>query len=278
MSKLLREPLVHFIVLGALVFAAYGWLNRNQASVNEIVVTSAQIDLLTQQFQRVWQRPPIAEELKGLIESHVREEVLYREGVAVGLDRDDPVVRRRVSQKMQFLADEMTPEPPTDADLQKWLDKHADKYAIEPRYSFDQVFFNPARHGASIDKVLANARAQLARAGNKIPALGDATMLSASIDDTDVTGIEKSFDAEFVQSLKDMPTNEWRGPVRSNYGVHFVRIRAYVPAQLAKLEQVRAQVERDWLHAQAQEVNEAFYKALRDRYSVSVESTTVVKQ
>ena len=136
LSRLLREPLLHFFLLGAALFALYGWLNvGGPGAANEIVVSRGQVTSLRAQFERVWQRSPTAEEMRGLIDSWVREEIYYREGLAMGLDRDDPVVRRRIGQKVQFIIDGAIPPPPTDAQLQAWLDSHAAKYRSEGRYT-----------------------------------------------------------------------------------------------------------------------------------------------
>ena len=136
---------------GIALFALYGWLHRGAAAnPNEIVLSSGQIDSLRAQFERVWQRPPTPEELRGLIDTWVRDEIFYREGLAMGLDRDDPIVRRRIGQKLEFIVDGATPPTPTTHDLQAWLDDHASRYVVEPTYSLRQVYFDPSRHGDAV--------------------------------------------------------------------------------------------------------------------------------
>ncbi len=174
MRKFIREPLLHFMVLGVALFVLYGWLNDGlPGSRNEIVVSRGQMRSLEAQFERVWQRAPTAAELKGLIDNWVREEVLYREGLVMGLDRDDPVVRRRIAQKVEFILDGVIPAKPTDAELQGWLDSHSEKYPIESRYSLRQVYFDPARHGDAIAKAISDGQAALkkgkAEVGDPIP-------------------------------------------------------------------------------------------------------------
>ena len=146
MRHLLGEPVLHFLVLGALLFAAYGWLQRGASKTpDEIVVARGQVQSLQEQFRRTRQRPATTQELQGLVEHWVREEVFYREGIAMGLDRDDTIVRRRVAQKVEFVADGAVPAEPTAQELQQWLDAHPGNYVAEPRYSLRQVFFNPQR-------------------------------------------------------------------------------------------------------------------------------------
>jgi len=178
MQKLLKEPLLHFVALGALLFAAYGWLNPGgTVAAKEIVVTQGQRDNLKAQFARTWQRPPSDDELKGLVEQWVRDEIFYREGQAMGLERDDPVVRRRIAQKFEFIADGATPEGPGEAELQAWLDARRDRYAVEPSYTLRQIYFDPARRGARIDADIDAARVALS-SGRSVDA--DSTMLPAT--------------------------------------------------------------------------------------------------
>ena len=137
------------IHLGALLFGFYGWLNRDGfAGPNEIVVSRGQTASLKAQFERVWQRQPTEQELAGLIDNWVREEIFYREALAMGLDRDDPVVRRRLQQKVEFIVDSAIPEAPTAEELQQWLDEHPDAYRIDGKYTLRQVYFDPVRRGA----------------------------------------------------------------------------------------------------------------------------------
>ena len=162
MTRLLREPLLHFFLVGAVLFGVYGWLHGGLLnSPTEIVVSRGQVQSLQMQFERVWQRPATQGELQGLIDGWVREEIFYREGIAMALDRDDPIVRRRVGQKLEFILDSAAPASPTDAELQAWLDAHPDDYQIEPTYSLRQVFFDPARHGDKLDADIAAARRAL---------------------------------------------------------------------------------------------------------------------
>ncbi len=173
MRRILREPLLHFVVLGAALFGLYGWMNKGVGAPNEIVVSHGQMESLRAQFERTWQRPPTAQELGGLVDGWVREEILYREGLALGFDRDDPVVRRRVSQKVEFIADGDAPYAPSQSELEEWLHQHQADYRVDAIYSLRQVYFDPARHGERLDADLDAARKRLAR-GNVVE--GDATM------------------------------------------------------------------------------------------------------
>jgi hypothetical protein len=266
----LREPLLHFLLLGALLFLVYGWLNRaGLAAPDEIVVSQSQVDGLVMQFERVWQRGPTTEEREALIESWIRDEVFYREALAMGLERDDPIVRRRLSQKVQFILDTGSESAaPTDAELQAWLDTHADRYRVEASYALRQRYFDPARHGARIDAVVTQAQRALA-AGR--PASGDPTMLPAELDGR-ATDIERQFGAEFEQALRTLPVGGWQGPVRSAFGLHLVELTARTDARDASLAEVRPEVARDLMQARADAAQEALYTNLRAKYAVRFEA------
>ena len=269
--RLLREPLLHFFVLGALLFGLYGWLHRGlPRSADEIVVSRGQVQSLQAQFRLTRQRPPTREELQGLLDNWVREEMFYREGVAMGLDRDDPIVRRRVAQKLEFIGQDVNPGLPTAQDLQAWLDARPSNYLVESRYSLRQVYFNPQRRGARLQPDAAAARRAL-QAGQ--PVDGDATTLPATLHDARAFEITRTFGGEFAQSLDTVPTGSWQGPVRSAFGVHLVMLTAREPARQATLDEVRAAVERDWMQARTQAAQEAFFKRLQTKYSVRFEAS-----
>ena len=269
--RLLREPLLHFFVLGAALFALYGWLNRGAPdSPTEIFVSRGQVQSLQAQFERVWQRPATPEEMQKLVDNWVREEIFYREGLAMGFDRDDPVVRRRIGQKVEFLIDSATPPAPGDQELQAWLDAHQADYQIEPVFSFQQVYFDPARHGANLDRDIDAARRSLV-SGKAVA--GDSTLLPEAMQAAALSEVQREFGAEFATAIGSLPVAGWHGPVQSGFGLHLVRLSESKAGRPAALEQVRAQVERDLLNARARQASEAIYVKLRANYRVRVEST-----
>jgi PPIC-type PPIASE domain len=270
MRRLIREPLLHFFVLGAALFVLYAWLNRGVLDTrSEIFVSRGQVSSLKQQFERIWQRPATSEELQHLVDNWVREEIFYREGMAMGLDRDDPVVRRRVGQKVEFIIEGATPATPTAAELQAWLDAHSADYVIEPRYSLRQVYFDPQRHGADLERDIASARRDLAGGA---PNAGDATLLPFEMQDAPQFEVERAFGTGFASALKDLPMDSWQGPVQSSFGLHLVQLSEKSAGHAPSLEQVRAEVERDLLKARTEQANAAIYDKLRANYRVRVET------
>ena len=268
--RLLREPLLHFFVLGAALFAVYGWLNRGVPnSPTEIFVSRGQVQSLEAQFERVWQRPATPAELQHLVDNWVREEIFYREGLAMGLDRDDPVVRRRIGQKVEFIIDSATPAAPTTRELQAWLAAHPESYRREPQYTLRQVYFDPRRRGANLQRDIISARRAL-EAGRSID--GDSTLLPAGMQAARQDEVQRSFGPEFAAALRDMPVGGWQGPVESGFGLHLVNLSEKVGAHVPALDQVRAEVERDLLRARTEQANAMLYEHLRSNYRVRVEA------
>ena len=270
MRRLLREPLLHFAVLGIALFVLYRAIG-GVAAPNEIVVDSARVDVLATQFARTRQRVPTEPELQGLVESYVRDEVLYREGLALGLDRDDPVVRNRMRLRVELIAATAVPEVSEEA-AQAWFDEHGDRYAAPARFDFRQAFFAPAAHGERIDADIGDALRQLGAAANVDDAgLGDATLLPAALHGVTKADVAAQFGDEFADALGATPTGRWVGPVRSAYGLHVVRIDAREEGQAVTLADVRDEVERDVRDARARAASDALYERLRARYSVRIE-------
>lgn len=269
MNYLLRQPLVHFFVLGALLFVLFGFVSDGtEDAPGEIVVDANRIAALVSRFERTWQRPPTPQELEGLIDSYVREEVLYREAIALGLDQDDPVVRQRMAQKIEFIF-EGDLGVPDEAELLEWLEAHPDNYRVSPRYAFEQVFFNPERHGDRLQATVEDALAAIEAGETNVPS--DSTLLPDRLELSSTLSIERLFGPDFVAGLDAQPVGEWAGPVSSSYGLHLVRVLRREPGYVPPLDEVRDAVERDWLQAQSERAKQAFYGALRDRYEVRVD-------
>jgi hypothetical protein len=266
-KQFLREPLLHFFVLGALLFVLFTWTNDDaMRGPDEIVVDAARVDALTQQFERVWQRAPTPEELSSLVDNWVREEVFYREGLALGLDREDPVLRRRVAQKMEFISEELLSAPATDDELRTWYEDNAEDYRRDPRFSFRQVYFNPSVHGDALEVSVQTALDDMA---NGVVPDGDATLLPAGLSDASLSEVERTFGQRFAQALTGLAVDDWTGPIVSGYGLHLVRIDDKEESRLPPFDEVRAAVERDFLGERSRELNDTLYETLRQRYTVT---------
>lgn len=270
MRRWLREPLLHFVVLGAAIFAAYALVRPSRSGSSEIVVSAGRMAAIEAQFRGVWQRPPTEAELRALVDNYVREEVLYREGVARGFDLDDPVIRSRVRQKVEILAEDALSADPTDADLAAYLAQHREQFEIPAAVSFEQVFFDPARRRASLDRDMAGALAALRR-GAKAAGLGDRTMLPGRIDHALPPDVNSTFGREFSENLAGVSVGTWQGPVRSTYGAHLVHVIERGTPTMPSLADARDVVAREWTRARTVEMRERFYQSLRSRYTVTIE-------
>jgi len=271
-----REPLLHFLLIGVALFLLYHFVNRGEPSTasREIVVSEARVEALAENFAKTWMRPPSAEELKALVDDYVAEEVFYREAVAMGLDRDDTVIRRRLRQKMEFISEDVASSAqPTDEELQAYLTQHAEKFAQPPRFTFQQVFLSGERRGNAArrdaERILAELRAGH---GTTIPQqLGDPTLLPPGMDSATAQEIENTFGTDFAAEVAKAPVGQWTGPLPSGYGLHLVRVERREAGSAPALAQVRPLVRREWEAEQRKKTNEAFLAQLRGKYEVRVE-------
>jgi hypothetical protein len=275
MKRLIREPFIHFLLLGAAIFVANHLMSgRADSQRGKIVITQGQITSMVIGFSRTWQRPPTREELERLIRDRVREEVYSREAVAMGLDQDDPVIRRRLQQKLEFVTDDIAAlGEPTDAELAAYLKGHANVFHVDRKFTFSQVYLDPSKHGESLAQDADQLLAQLQQKGCDIDlsSLGDAFLLEHQFDTTPATEISKQFGDKFVAKLDDVPIGQWLGPVESGYGIHLIFVEERTEARLPELVQVRDAVRHELTNSRRLESNEKFFQNLLKRYSVTVE-------
>lgn len=277
MRRLLKEPLLHFLVLGGLLFAAYDLMNRGEPETGRIIVTQGRIDSLQASFSRVWQRPPTLSELEKLIQEQIREEVLVREAKALGLDLDDTVIRRRLRQKMEFIANDLAvPAEPTESELVEFLAKHPVLFRVEARFTLRQIYLNPEQYGDSLPREIGRLLAELNRPDSKADfrLLGDATMLNSELLDVQAGEVTRQFGEEFTQQVEELPIGRWQGPVLSGYGVHLVFVKDRTPGRTPELAEVRKQVTREWFDARRRKENEQFYQELLTQYAVIIEGAS----
>lgn len=272
LRKLMKEPLVHFLLLGLGLFVLYGLFSRGEeASSNRIVVTRAQIQLLADLWARQWRRPPTARELQGLIESHIREEVLYREALAIGLDRDDTVIRRRLAQKIDFLAEDLALQgPPPEEALRAFYEENSEKFIEPGRISFTHVYVNRDRRGADAERDAKEILAAL-RAGADPSQQGDRFMLQGRYRLRSRDEVARELGSDFADEIFELPLEDWQGPVVSGYGLHLVRVEDSQEAFLPDFAAVRDEVEMEYSSVRRREANEAFYAKLREGYEIVIE-------
>jgi PPIC-type PPIASE domain len=271
-TRIVRDPLFHFLLLGAAIFAVYGFATRHKTDKpGEIVVTKGTIENLVTGFTRTWQRPPTEKELRGLIRDYIREEAAYREALAMGLDRDDMIVRRRLRQKLEFLSDDLASRTePSDKVLQAFLEAHPELFQKEALFSFQQIYLNPQVHGANLQRDESRLLNLLQKGQPDVAALGDPFLLAESFQDIALADVKKTFGEQFASGLSALPIGEWRGPVSSSYGAHFIFVSQRTEGYLPALADVRDQVRREWFNAKRIEATDRFYEALLRRYTVKI--------
>jgi hypothetical protein len=278
--RLLKEPLLHFLVLGAALFGLFGLVGNKETQQRPVIVVStAQIENLWKGFARVWQRPPTARELAGLIEDHIRSEVYYREGKLLGLDRDDIVIRRRLQLKMEVMAEDTVAAEPDDAELEEYLAAHPDKFHSEDRLTFRHVFLSASRRSAPSDDA-EQVAAKLAGTNEAIDleAIGDPFLLGNMFRAMTRSDVSRTFGDGFAAELVAVEPGRWQGPIASGYGLHFFFVDERVPRTVPLLGAVRQAVSRELMNARRVAAQEKLYRALRDRYDITVEDLSVAAQ
>jgi hypothetical protein len=275
MKRILREPLLHFLLLGTAIFVVYGLASkRSSDEPGKIVVSAGQVAAMAEGFARTWRRPPTSEEMDGLIRDRVQEEVYSREAMALGLDKDDTIIRRRLRQKMEFLTDDVAAlAEPSDDELGAYLKTHADTFRVQRQFTFNQVYLNPEKHGENLARDTAELLAQLRQSGDQadFSELGDSFLLEHQFQSLLASELVKQFGETFAAKLGELSPGQWHGPVESGYGVHLVWITERTEGRLPALAEVRDAVRREWANARRLETNEKFYQELLKRYAVIIE-------
>ncbi|SDJ69709.1 peptidyl-prolyl cis-trans isomerase [Microbulbifer yueqingensis] len=264
-----RDPVLHFAIIGSLLFGASSLYRDKRADGGDITVTGDRIDHLAAIFERSWQRPPDATELRQLIDEHVREEILYREAVRLGLDQDDTVVRRRMRMKMELLAGDLADAiEPGDEVLQAYYRRHIDRYMVPARYTFEQIYLDSNQRA----EVAEDARLILGRlaAGDNPRELGDTSLLQPSHKEASEENLARQFGGSFALQLRELEPGQWAGPVTSAYGEHLVRVSARLPAHEPGFTSVRDTVLRDWQADERQKILQTQYETLRGNYRVEI--------
>ena len=280
MTKVLREPLLHFLLLGAAIFGIYQLVSDAGQPAEEIVITEDHIDALILEFEGVWQRPPTAREIDDLVQAHIREEVMYREALAMGLDRGDAIIRQRLQQKLEFLTEDIANlAEPGEAELEAFLNTNQERFREQTRFSFEQVYFNVSERGSSAAADAESRLAELRQSdttgpgqdsnSNSNPALLGDELLLSQFSEAYEREIMRAMGSRFLEGLESLPVGSWQGPIESGFGLHLVKLSERVEGIVPPLDEIRDLVLQDWLSAQREEANEAFYVGLRERYIVT---------
>jgi hypothetical protein len=277
MKTWLKEPLLHFLFAGVLLFAAYEWLNRDtgdDATAERVVhVTTAQVEWLKESWARQRQRVPDEEELKGLVASYLKEELLAREAKELGLEENDTVVRRRLAQKLEFLVqDTARLAEPTEEDLRRFYEAHPERFQTGAHISFTHVFFSrELRQDAAAD--VRTALAELSSADAVPDNLGDRLLLEAEFHQVDKPTVASQFGPDFADAVMALEPGAWTGPLESGYGLHLVHVSELTPAARWEFVEVKTQVIERWREEQEREAHAQYFAGLLKKYDVIVDES-----
>jgi peptidyl-prolyl cis-trans isomerase C len=272
----LREPLVHFLLIGLLLFVASGARNHSShPGSNRIELTVDDVRQLQMGFAAQWERQPTSQELSGLIESRIRDEILYREALALGLDKDDNIVKRRMAQKMEFLSEDVAnAHEPNTAELRAWYEKNGERFAQPSRATFRHLYFSPDRRRgqrAYADAVQALSKIVGQPQDSKTAAaLADRFMFQDYYGDRSPEQLAKEFGPQFAQSIFKLKPGSWQGPIESGYGWHLVFVESFTTGRIPAFEEVEPDVKTAWLSDQRAEEWRKAYATMRAKYQVAL--------
>jgi len=275
-KRLLREPLLHFMVLGAVLFVGYAYLepDAEAGSSYEIALTLEELTQLHTIYESQWRRSPTPEEFSAMVENKVRQEVLYREALAMGLDKNDEIVKRRMAQKMQFVAEDLAAaHEPTTEELRAWYAENSDKFAMPKRLSFRHLYFSPDIRGAKAYDDAVRSLAELdgqAVDSQLAETLADRFMYQGYYADQTSVSLAKEFGPQFAVAVEALAPGSWQGPIESGFGWHLVYVDSLVPGRVPAFEEIERDVKTAWLGVQKEVAWRKAYEEMRAKYTLRI--------
>ena len=270
----IREPLLHFLLIGAALFGLYRWLNpltTQPASESRIEVTEDDVRQMDDYWMGQWHRHPSADEWRSLIDHKIREDILYREAIAMGLDQGDTIVRRRMAQKMDFLMEDVAAlHNPGREELKAWFEKNTERFAFPPRFTFHHLYFSPDKRGPTTRQDATRALGKLAsQDGGHVPAdLADPFIFQSDYGDRTPEQIAGVFGGDFARALSGLKAGSWQGPIESGLGWHLVWIESVTPSRFPAYEEVEADVKTQWVSDQRAEVKRRAFETMKSHYVI----------
>jgi PPIC-type PPIASE domain len=267
-KALAREPLLHFLLIGLALFLLYGRVSPGDSDSRRIVVSQSQVDDMVRQYQSTWTRSPSPSEIRGLIDTYIHDEIAYREGLSMGLDKDDAVIKRRIRQKYDLIAEEDERSEPSDAELAAYLRAHQVEFVGPAIISFDQLYFDTA---TTTPEGVGAVKAAL-REGADPATLGQPSMLPRHVVNAEIDLVAREFGDNFRKRVGVAPVGIWVGPLPSAIGVHLVRVTRRTAPALLPLSQIRGAVEREWESDRRHRSSLDHFRKARDGYDVIIKA------
>lgn len=267
--RIIREPVFLFFTLGFLLFFVYTQTSNYYRNKNKtILINPEQIGLLQETFKKTWNRDPSDEEMEALIDNYIMDEIFFKEARAMGLDKSDPAIKRRLRQLIEMMVDEMTVVYPSEDQLNRYLQENQDKFRLDPTISLRQVYFQYDNKNDAID-IMQKLNNGVKVNENK---MGTVSMLQEVFKDETYRNIERVFGREFADAVFKLETKSWQGPVESAYGWHIVYISKITQGYVPELKEIWDQVEREWTLERKNELKEIQYSNLKEKYNIRFEN------
>ena len=271
--QFIRDPFAHFILIGAALFGLYALVNDEELAPNRIIISEADIQRTANQWQQKWHRPPSESELLKVIERQIREEIYYREALALGLGQEDPIIRRRLAEKMEFIANDLlVPSDPSDEELAAYLAANPDKFVSPVRLSFSHIFYSADNVNSASQSNQETLLTHLNQSAEPkaYSGLGDSFNGKQHYEQIADYQIARIFGRRFEEQLIALPVGQWLGPIESGYGQHLVRIDDRIDAKLPPPTDIHDKVLPYWLAQQQERSNDSLYAKLKENYQIVI--------
>ena len=266
LSSLVREPIVLFLLFGLVLFMAYEWVTGYYEMQNrKITVTEAQIQVLKETFTKTWNREPTEQELDAQIENFIKDEIYYKEAVALGLDKSDVAIKRRLRQIMEIMMDDMATVYPSEDQLKTYLSENQDKFRKDPVISFRHIYFSSENRDTALE-VLGRLKDTLPVNESDFDGLA---LIPNEFSDESYRGVERLFGKSFTEQVFTLEPGSWEGPVESAYGYHLVYISQLTRGFVPELSEVWDEVEREWSLEMKTQVKDQQYQKIKNNYTIS---------
>ena len=272
MKKLLKEPFFHFIIIGIALFILYGLVNEKTESKNTIIIDDFDVSSIISKWKMQWKRPPTEKELQNLINLNIKQEIFYQEALKMNLDHNDEIIKRRLSQKMQFLSNDIAAMiEPSDEDLKAYYKEHSNKYLTPPSYSLYQITFSPDKRKDNYKDALETLEQFPDATFDEMKNWGDTLPFSYYFEDVNANKLGLQLGSKFSEGIKDQEINKWIGPIPSGFGYHLVYITNKKEPQTPAFEKVKKNILRDYEYDKQEEIDELMYKELKKKYNIEID-------
>ena len=272
MKKILKEPFFHFILIGIALFIRYGMVNKQSSSKNTILINDFDVSSIIASWEMQWKRPPTEKELQNLIAQNIKQEIFYQEALNMNLDHNDEIIKRRLSQKMQFLSNNIAAMvEPSDKDLKAYYKEHSNKYLTPPSYSLYQITFSPDKRKDNYKDALETLKQFPNATFDEMKDWGYSLPFAYFFDNINANELGLQLGSKFPEGLQEQELNKWIGPIPSGFGYHLVYITQIKASALPAFDLIKKDIVRDYEYDNQKEINEIIYKELKKKYNIEID-------